>query len=86
MVTRNDLTNALRYAYTVTMKEKTCLSCLNCKMVDTHRRLSCSKGMWIKNDWDKKYIILTATERESLNLRHREIFDLAGRCNDYEEM
>jgi len=54
--------------------------------VDTHRRLSCFKGMWIKNDWDKKCIILTGKERESLDIRHRETFDLAERCQYYDDM
>jgi len=68
------------------MKEYTCLDCLNCKMIDSHKRLSCSKGMWIKNDWDKKFIILISKERETLDLHHRDMFNLAQRCNDYEEM
>ena len=73
--------------YTIfNMKEKTCLLCLSCKLIDRNHCLSCVKGMWVKNDWDKKYIILTAKERETLDLRHRGIFNLAERCQQYEEM
>ncbi len=80
------LTTQYFYDNCITMKEKTCLDCLNCKLVDTHRRLSCFKGMWVKNDWDKKYIILRSTERESLDINYRDIFSLAGRCQEYKSM
>lgn len=69
-----------------TMKEKSCLDCLNCKIIESHRRLSCHKGMWIKNDWDKKYIILTAKERETLDMKWRDTFNQARRCDKYEEV
>jgi hypothetical protein len=42
--------------------------------------------MWVKNDWDTKFIILTAKERESLDINHRDTFNLAGRCQEFEEM
>ncbi len=67
-------------------KEKTCLFCLFCKLIDIHKRLSCSKGMWIREDLDRKFIILTKTERKSLDLNHRDIFNLAGRCNEFKDM
>jgi len=39
----------------------------------------------MKHDWDPKFIILTKTERESLDLNHRDIFNLAGRCQEFED-
>ena len=68
------------------MKEKNGLICLFCKLIDRNRHPSCFKGMWIKNDWDKKFIVLRITEREFLDINHRDVFLMAGRCQDYMEV
>ncbi len=68
------------------MKEYSCLNCLNCRLIESHKRLSCIKGMWIKNDWDTKFIILTAKERDTLDINHRDTFLMAGRCQEYNEI
>jgi len=42
--------------------------------------------MWVKQDWDKKFMILTKPEKDTLELNYRDIFNMAQRCQEYEEV
>ncbi len=66
--------------------EKNCLNCLHCKLINKHKELRCKAGMWIKINDDERFIKLIESETRTLNIRPREIFHLAKRCQNLVEM
>ena len=62
-------------------KTKNCLDCLHCKLINRRQNLTCKAGQWLKNDGEAKHIILQGYEVRTLNIKSRDIFQNAIRCD-----
>lgn len=64
----------------MTEKNKNCLDCLHCKLIQRHKELRCKAGLWEKANGEEKFIKLIVQESRTLDIRSRDIFHLALHC------
>ena len=63
-------------------KDQICLDCLNCKLISKWGELTCKSGHWTKIDGTLKHIILQSYEKKTLDIKPRDIFHKARKCDD----
>ena len=59
------------------MEGRTCLNCLNCQLINRRRNLQCRA-----NRWPEGNVELIPYEKRTLEIRVREVFQTAEKCQD----